>query len=213
MKVSIISVSTLCGRIEPFGIGSAADRLHLEKVRLLTQASLIGAASLRNSDPEMKGPEGVMPGSRIRAIITGSGIIPADRKIFKHGPPPVIFTSEHGYERLPGKVMDVAQVHILGHSDDGMLRLENAVRILDGMGVDHMLIEGGGRLNYSAIRQGIVDEILLTLAPIITGHDAMAMFVSGPEHLGNPFIEFELAECIPDSDSSELFLRYRVKGS
>ena len=210
MKVSIICVSTICGRIEPPGIGSPADRLRLEKARACTQASLLGASSLRKSDPEMRCSAGLIPDARIRAIITGSGDIPFDRKIFHHGPAPVIFTSDHGYARLSEEIRRSARVHVLRPAAQGGLCLRQALDVLAGCGVTDMLIEGGGRLNFHALQQGVVDEILLTLAPKITGCDNMAMFFCGNGHVGNPFVKCELAEVEHLRDSDELFLRYRV---
>ncbi len=211
MKVSIICVSTLCGRIEPPGIGSHQDRLRLERARASTQASLIGASSLRKGDPEMRCPGGILPSSRIRAIVSDSGHIPGDRKIFRAGPPPLIFTSERGYRRLSTYILERASVYVLAGMPSGGLNLREAIGIMADMGVDELLVEGGGRLNYHALRQGVVDEILLTLAPKVVGSEGLALLVSGPCQLGSPFLEFELVECqnIPESD--ELFLTYRAK--
>ncbi len=213
MKVSIICVSTLCGRIEPPGIGSPQDRLRLEHARASTQASLIGASSLRKGDPEMRGLGGVLPVSRIRAIVSDSGHIPEDRKIFRSGPPPLIFTSEHGYRRLSTYILERASVHVLSVMPSGGLDLREAIGIMADMGVGELLVEGGGRLNYHALSQGVVDEILLTLAPKIVGSEGLALLVSGPCQLGSPFLQFELVECqrIPESD--ELFLTYRSKAT
>lgn len=210
MQVSIICVSTICGRIEPPGIGSSADRLRLEQARSRTGATLLGAASLRDGDPEMRCDGGAIPDHRVRAFITGSGKIPADRKVFRHGPAPVVFTSEHGYERLPHRVRQAASVHVLRPGPEGGLCLRQAIGILREMGVRDMLIEGGGVLNYHAVRQGVVDEILLTLAPMITGSDHAALLFSGHGHAGNPFVNLDLLECRQVAETGELFLRYRV---
>jgi len=211
VKVSIMCVSTLCGRIEPSGIGSHRDRLRLEKARARTQASLLGASSLRNGDPEMRCEGGVLPESRVRAFITSSGDIPEDRKIFRHGPVPVVFTSEAGYEKLSAGVRRAASVHVLRPAPEGGLCLRQALGVLWDMGVENMLIEGGGVLNYHAIRQGVVNEVLLTLAPRIVGSDNAAMLFSGHGHAGSPFVNLDLVECRQVAESGELFLRYRVR--
>ncbi len=211
MHVSIICVSTICGRIEPPGIGSPADRLRLEQARSCTGASLLGASSLRNGDPEMRCEGGVLPESRIRAFITSSGDIPADRKVFCQGPVPVVFTSEAGYEKFPAGVRKAARVHVLRLSPEGGLCLRQALGILADMGVENMLIEGGGVLNYHAIRQGVVDELLLTLAPRIVGADDAAMLFSGHGNAGSPFVNLDMVECRQVTESGELFLRYRVR--
>jgi len=160
-----------------------------------------------------EGPGGILSRSRIRSIVSDSGHIPEDRKIFRTGPPPMIFTSRSGYRRLPRGVLRRASVHVLESMPSGGLDLRQAIRIMSDMGVRELLVEGGGRLNHHALRQGVVDEILLTLAPKIVGSEGMALLVSGPCQVGNPFIEFELVKCrhIPESD--ELFLTYRSRDS
>ena len=60
----------------------------------MTDASLLGAGTLREGDPEMRGAGGIIPNNRIRAVITMSGKIPVkSRRLFRMGPPPVVFTS------------------------------------------------------------------------------------------------------------------------
>ncbi len=210
MHVTIICVSTLCGRIEPMGIGSPDDRKRLEQARSFTHASMIGASSLRNSDPEMRCENGIIPETRIRAVITESGSIPANRKIFQNGPSPLIFTSADGSSNIPEGIRKKAHIHILRHHSDGSLAIAHAISILEGMGAETMLIEGGGRLNYAALKQGVADELMLTLAPRITGVYGTTSLVDGPAFLGSPFLELELLGCDPAPQGSELFLKYRI---
>ncbi len=212
MKISIICIATLCGRIEPLGIGSALDRARLLEARDTTDASLLGGESLRKSDPEMRCSDGTIPKGRIRALISASGELPTNRRLFKHGPKPLIFTSHEGYERLAQRLLPgSAEPVILPRSETGMLSLAHAVSFLEKRGVRKMLIEGGGRLNYSALQEGIVDELLITLAPKITGNTNMSMLVAGNDHLGRPFLNLELEECRQVPDTHELFLTYRVR--
>ncbi|MFH1020748.1 MAG: hypothetical protein V1782_09120 [Pseudomonadota bacterium] len=65
MLVTIIAASTICGRIGPGLTGSPVDRGLLEKMRAATDASLLGAETLRLGDPEMRGPEGHLLPQRI----------------------------------------------------------------------------------------------------------------------------------------------------
>ena len=88
------------------------------------------------------------------------------------------------------------------------LSLQSAVNFLAEKGVREVLIEGGSKLNYSALAQGIVDEILLTVMPFVSGDSGAPAFADGPESLGEPFMKFELISCDPVS-SGELFLHYR----
>jgi riboflavin biosynthesis pyrimidine reductase len=75
--------------------------------------------------------------------------------------------------------------------------------------VASLLIEGGARLNYAALEEGLVDEIHLTLAPFVSGDRDSAALADGPRPLGDPFLALELVSSEPLA-SGELFLHYRV---
>ncbi len=210
MKVILIGATTICGRISPVGYGSLLDRRKLEEARDKTQASIMGANTLRTEDPEMRGTNGNLPPDRIRSIISQSGSIPVKgKKLFEHGPPPLVFTSESNIFALQARLNDKARVIPLPDGPDG-LSLHAAFDFLSEKGVESVLIEGGAQLNYSALSQEIVDEILLTIMPFISGKYKDPSFADGPEYLGDPFMNFELLSC-ETASTNEIFLHYKSR--
>ena len=209
MEVYLIGVTTICGRIGPGLIGSSLDRRHLEEMRSKTDASLLGAGTLRQGDPEMRGPGGRLDPGRHRAVITHSGRIPVrDRKLFAHEPPPVLFCGHDRAGALSESLGDKARVIILPEGPGG-LSVRAAVRELGRLGAKSVLIEGGARLNYAALAEGVPDEIVLTMTPKLSGDEAAPSLADGPGGLGRPFLSLALLECRP-AISGELFLRYQV---
>ncbi len=211
MKTSLICIETVCGRISPAGFGSSADRIFLEKARERTGATLLGAESLRAGDPEFRIPGGKIPENRIRAVITRSGNIPLERSLFIRGPMPVIFCLAGLAREMKNRFLNRARIKGLPETASGMLSLSHALKYMEKRGAQSCLIEGGGRLNYEALQQDIVDEILVTMAPRIIGKDSESSLVSGPSELGAPFLDLELVSCRPELDTGEVFLHYRVK--
>ena len=210
MKVILVGATTICGKISPVGHGSLLDRRRLEDIRDKTHASIMGANTLRLENPEMRGTNGTLPPERIRSIISQSGSVPIKgKKLFKHGPKPVVFTSRKNIFTVQGKIKDKAQVTSLPQGPYG-LSLQAAINFLAEKGVESLLIEGGAQLNYSALAQGLVDEILLTIMPFISGEQNGPAFADGPKYLGNPFLELELLSCESVS-TGEVFLHYRTK--
>ena len=210
MHVTIIAASTICGRIGPGLVGSPVDRRLLETMRATTDASLLGAATLRQGDPEMLGLDGHLPPQRIRAFITESGNIPvAGKKVFVQGPPPLIFTGEAAAAGLRHRLGSLAQVVALPVAATGWLSLAAALVHLAELGAASLLVEGGGGLNYACLRQGVVDEILLTLTPKLSGDQGAASLCGGPGPLGEPFLPLTLVSCEAEA-TGEVFLRYRV---
>ncbi len=210
VKVLMIAAVSICGRIGPGLVGSQQDRLFLEKMRAETDASLLGAGTLREGDPEMRGPGGVLPADRIRSIISGSGKIPYEnRKIFSQGPRPLIFTNDVESRRLCEKLGQRAEIVPLPSGPAG-LSLKAAIDELGRRGAASVLLEGGGKLNYACLAEGVVDEILLTVTPKISGDRNAATIADGPFPLGAPFCELELVRC-EAVGTGEIFCRYRVK--
>ena len=179
-------------------------------MRATTDASLLGAETLRQGDPEMRGPGGQLSPQRIRGFITESGDIPvAGKKIFAQGPPPLIFTGEAAVAGLQRRLGSLAQVVALPTASAGGLSLVEALAHLEKLGVSSLLIEGGGGLNYACLRQGVVDEILLTLTPKLSGDQGAASLCGGPGPLGEPFLPLTLVSC-EAAATGEVFLKYRV---
>jgi riboflavin biosynthesis pyrimidine reductase len=210
VKVILVGATTICGRISPAGYGSLQDRRRLEEVRDKTGASIMGANTLREQDPEMRCTGNILPPERIRSVISGSGAIPvAEKKFFTHGPRPVVFTAEDRVFVLRDRLKGRAQVVVLPQGPYG-LSLEAALDFFADRGVQTVLIEGGGRLNYAALAEGVVNEILLTVMPYVAGHRNAPSLADGPELLGAPFLELALlsGEVLT---TGELFLHYRVK--
>lgn len=211
MKVSLIAVMTLCGRITPGTMGSREDRRFLEEMRAATDAGLLGAGTVRNHDVEMRGPEGKWPAQRIRALVSASGNLPLEgRKIFRDGPRPLVFTSAAAAPALIAAAGERAEIVALP-AREGALDLAAACEQLAARGVRSLLVEGGAGLNYRALQQGVVDELLVTIAPKLSGDRHTLSLLDGDRPLGSPFLDLELLG-LRQGTSGELFCRYRVAG-
>lgn len=209
MRVSMIAATTVCGRISPGIMGSSADRRFLEQMRDKTDASLLGAGTLREGDAQMRGPGGILPRARLRAVVTQSGDLPFEaRTLFQEGPRPLLFTAAASAPILTQLAGARAEVVVLPPAATA-LSLPHLVAILAGRGVKSLLIEGGARLNYAALDQQVVDEILVTITPKISGDRRAASLVDGPAPLGMPFLDLALRSC-EQAATGELFCCYEI---
>ena len=77
-----------------------------------------------------------------------------------------------------------------------------------------LLVEGGPAMNGELFRLGLVDEFFLTLGPVVVSGDVTLSAVAGAF---TPTIDtvsrLELVSAVPNPETSELYLRYRVVGS
>jgi len=210
MLVVMVAAETICGRISPAVMGSGEDRALLERLRDQSDASLMGAGTLREADPEMRGSGGVLSQRRIRAVLSASGRLPrAGKRLFAEGPRPLIFTGQEQAAALAAEFADIADVFGLPGGASG-LSVQAAIAELGRRGARSVLIEGGGGLNHAALREGVVDEIRLTLTPFVSGDRRAASLADGAAPLGHPFLPLSLLSCT-QGESGELFLHYSVR--
>ena len=150
--------------------GSRADHAHLLTLRDKADAILTGAGTL-NAQPQVTLGPGPKPKAKppLRIIASGSGQVNARHKIFRTlGAPILILTTER---ISPTRLMELRSlagvVEICGKEEIDFKRALKWLQIK--WGVKRLLCEGGGQLNDSLFRAGVVDEVNLTVCPIILG--------------------------------------------
>jgi 5-amino-6-(5-phosphoribosylamino)uracil reductase len=74
-------------------------------------------------------------------------------------------------------------------------------------GVSNVLVEGGGEFNASFLEADLVDDVFLTLVPILVGGAEAPTWCEGVGFSKGKFPRFELAEC--RNVEGELYLHYR----
>lgn len=74
-------------------------------------------------------------------------------------------------------------------------------------GAEKVLLEGGGEFNASFLEQGLVDQIFLTVVPILVGGSESPTWCEGKGFLKGKFPRFQLVEC--RNVDGELYLHYR----
>ncbi len=213
-RVIIISATTLCGRLGKGFKGSPVDRRFLEEMRDNTDASLIGAGTLRENQVRFCGTDGKPAKDRIRAIISWSGEFPVEeREIFFHGPAPIVFTSARRSIELQSSLQGKATVKDLPEVDPGVLDLSAAIEHISNLGAKTLLIEGGASLNYHALAQRVATEIMVTICPFIHGEKGVQSLAEGPTALGNPALNLTLLNSRTSIESGEVFLHYSINYS
>jgi len=103
-----------------------------------------------------------------------------------------------------------ADIHYIRTVRDGLLDLPKAMAQLRAEhGIRTLLCEGGPHLNAQLLAEGLVDELFLSLSPVLAGGDLTSealRILSGPEL--DPPLALELVS-VTEHDSY-LFLRYKI---
>jgi riboflavin-specific deaminase-like protein len=207
-------VATLDGRAAVEGrtqaLGSDADLDMLLTLRAAADAVLIGSGTVRAEGyarlvkSEERRAARLAAGMRedpVAVLISRSLDLPWERAgLFKAPEQPVIvYTSS---DKEPPEV--AAQVEVV--------RLEEATPTaaladLRRRGVRALLSEGGPRLHRSLLAAGLVDELFLTMTPLLTGDELQPTIVAGGKLVAP--ISLELVWLL--GSGPELFARYRIR--
>lgn len=209
MVASVDGTATLDGVSGP--LGGEADRVAFRRLRETCDVILVGAGTVRT---ESYGPpkdsaeirrrrteRGLGPVPRI-AVATRSLSLDPDARLF--GDParrPVIVTVEEADPERRRRLAQVADVVVAGSEDVQPLA---ALRMLLPEG-GRVLVEGGPSLNAQLVAAGVVDEVFLTVAPILAGGGKTILSATGPF---NPR-QLDLVEL--RHHDGELLLRYRLR--
>ena len=206
-------VTSLDGRAAVEGrsklLGSERDAELLLGLRGLFDALLVGAGTLRAErygpiirDPalrEKREAAGLEP-SPLAVIVTGTFDLPWDCPLFTEGIGKVVVYT--GTDREPPPT--ATEVEVV--ASDGEPDLTDLAAWLAGNGVRSVLCEGGPTILGQLVDGGLLDELFLTVHPVITGEPDAPRIVEGP--IGS-MTSFELVELSREGD--ELFTRYRPR--
>jgi len=160
----------------PFG--SKRDQEHLLELRATADAVMSGARTV-DLGPVKMGTGGAkyrkarlkrgLSEYNLRIVVSGSGTLDPDAEIFKHHfSPIIILTTARISKNNLRQLQQVAdEVKICGERE---LDFDFALRWLRReWKVKRLLCEGGGEINGALFEAGLVDEVHLTLCPVIFG--------------------------------------------
>lgn len=167
-------------------LGDDGDRAMFHALREQVDAVLAGTNTMRAErygrimvDPEGRArrvAKGLAP-EPLACVVTRSGDVPTEIPLLQEPAAPVIVFSAAEVD-LSGATAQVEVVRV----DPGELTLTTVLRRLRAeRGVRSLLCEGGPTLFGALAREGVVDELFLTVAPKLTGGGSGPVISSGPE--------------------------------
>lgn len=196
--------------------GSAADRRAMDELRARADAVMVGAGTVRLDDPplrvrskDLRGrrAEAGLPEDPIAVVVTRSCSVSPTAKVFAGtAAGAVVITCAEAPDECRDALAKVARVLVCGEQE---VDLKAAVAMLrHDLGVRRLLVEGGPSLVFSLLRDELVDELFVTVAPLIKGGRDTPTLVEGE---GFEYGRMPRLSLLSARDAEgELFLRYRV---
>lgn len=176
-RVVAIMIASVDGRATVDGrstkLGHPDDRALLRGLRAGTDCLLAGTgtiasegyANLLDADQRAARTAAGRPAHPLVATVSRSGVVPWDTPVFAEaGVPKQVYAGRP--VAVPHGVTDTAVEVVPGGALRGALAHLHAVR-----GVGSVACEGGPGLLRALLADGLVDDLLLTLAPLLVGGD------------------------------------------
>jgi riboflavin biosynthesis pyrimidine reductase len=199
------------------GLGGAGDRVVFKLMRQAADVILVGASTVRvesysgvqlspaqRQERQRRGQAEVPP----IAILTNSGDIDRDAKVFSRTEvPPLIFTSDRAAPDVAARLGAVAEVIAASGPRDDQVDPAVLLQILADRKLVRVLCEGGPHILGLLIEKDLLDELCLTIAPVLVG-GAAGRIAAGAGHAHTGLRRTHLLT----DDDGYLYTRY-VRGS
>ena len=133
-------------------------------------AIVTGVGTVLRDDPALTVREVATPRQPLRVVVDRDADTPVDARVFADGNALVV-TAGSRNDRWPAGVETLALPNAEGRVD-----LVALLRELARRGVNEVHVEAGAKLNGALITGGLVDELVVYLAPAVIGDPARGMF-------------------------------------
>ena len=192
-------------------ISSKQDLRRLHRLRSSVDAIIIGISTVIVDNPRLTVRLVKRCGTTpVRIIVDSTGRIPLDSKILKSASKinTIVAVTSKASDKRIDKIKSAGALVIVAGTRT--VDLKELFYILKKMGFNKILVEGGGELNWSVLQLGIVNELMVTVAPRIVGGRTATTLVEGDGYTRiTEGIKMELIK-ISRQNNGEVILYYKL---
>lgn len=160
-------------------ITSKESREDSQSLRNRLNSIMVGVNTVIADDPELTCRVNNEK-KLIRIIVDTNLRIPLDSKVVKNiDKLTIVATTLKANEGKKQTLRDLGVKVIEVSEKNNKVNLKELVKKLGEEGIDSILIEGGGTLNFSALEENIVDKVIFYIAPKILGGENSKSCIAG----------------------------------
>lgn len=230
MKIILNAAASIDGKIATINgdtkISSALDLKRVHGLRSGSDVILVGISTVINDDPLLTiryGMNKQCVKNPIRIIIDSKARIPLRSKIVKTAnqiETRLVVTSKAPSKNLKKLEERGLKIMILdqgtkedkehkGENNGAKVDLKKLFDQLEKEGISNVLVEGGGEINWSIIKNNLFDEIIITISPLIIGGKKAISLVGGEGYKTiNESVKIKLSR-IQKKRNGEIILHYK----
>jgi 2,5-diamino-6-(ribosylamino)-4(3H)-pyrimidinone 5'-phosphate reductase len=227
MKIILNAAISIDGKIATVNgdtkISSTLDLKRVHGLRREAGVILVGISTVINDDPLLTirygmNKKGIK--NPIRIIIDSKARIPLHSKIVKTAnqiETRVVVTSKAPSKNLKKLKEKGIKIIVLDQGAEEDRVEDNGEKVdlkklfdqLEKEGVSNVLVEGGGEINWSIIKNNLFDEIIITISPLIIGGKKAISLVGGEGYKTiNESVKIKLSR-IQKKNNGEVILHYK----
>jgi 2,5-diamino-6-(ribosylamino)-4(3H)-pyrimidinone 5'-phosphate reductase len=213
---------TADGKIDTFerkgtAISSKRDKERVDELRASADGILVGGKTLLEESPKLTVKSEALREDRISRGLSPNPIkvgvvtvadISLDSDFIKTGDTRVVIFTTSQTSKSQIEILRAAGVEVFV-DDAPRVDLNKMMFTLKKIGVDYLMVEGGGTMNFELIRLGLVDEIMLYIAPMIFGGATAPTLADGLGLVRNDAVALKLAN-IETHEDGGIVLRYKL---
>ena len=168
-------------------ITGEASRADVHSWRARSSAVVTGIGTVLNDNPSLNAR--LTDSSRdvlqpLRIVIDSQLQTPPAARLIDLPGDAIIFTKQsalqHAQNQAQAQALSDKGVMIEGVSGDEQCNLEQVIQRLGEMEVNEVWVEAGAKLNGTLLEMGLVDELVIYIAPHLLGADSQGMFCIEP---------------------------------
>ena len=162
-------------------ISGEAARADVHRMRAASDAIVVGSGTVLADDPaltvRLDGYRGRPP---LRVVVDGTGRVGTAGRLFD-GSAPTLVATTHVASTSAREDWEAAsaEVAVFEPGDGTRVPLAGLVELLGKRGCTSTLIEGGPTLAWAALEEGVVDRIVLYVAPKLVGGERAVGVLAG----------------------------------
>jgi 2,5-diamino-6-(ribosylamino)-4(3H)-pyrimidinone 5'-phosphate reductase len=198
-------------------ISSPHDRQRVDRLRAESDAVMVGGRTLLGDDPRLTVKSGALRAERqsrglsenpIKVGVVSIATLRSGSRFLTAGPARIVLftTQQTDPQQVEQLRQHGAEVVVIGEKQ---VNLPAALLHLKNVGVERLLVEGGGTLNMELMKLKLIDEIYLYIAPLIFGGEAAPTFVDGTGLERDEAVHLKLIEVVHHEDG-DVLLHYQT---
>lgn len=216
MYVILNAAMSLDGKISTRGndssFSSRKDWIRVHKLRSSVDGIVVGISTVLKDNPMLsvrhysRGTE-----DPVRIIIDSRAKIPLNSRIVKSSKKiQTIVGTTHNASARKISLLRKAGVQVL-FSGKRKVNIKNLFQQLENLGLKRILVEGGGEINWSVLKIGLANELVITISPVIVGGRDAKTLVEG-EGIANVIngIKLKLSKTLINN-KNEIVLFYKLR--